>query len=1016
MLNWFVGKKKPMPVVSLNVVSPQVARERELGLLSQEQGPEPNPELVVGDAGDDRSWTSLGGPTSGAAESENYLLALAGQQARDGEFEMALATLKTAEEFGVAAGDIVAHRMQVLELQNAELEAQIVPVSISADAWYQQGNQRYLAGDFLGAIESYDQAIAIKADFHEAWNNRGLSLANLGRIEEAIESWDQAIVLKPDDHEAWYNRGLLLANLGRREEAIESWDQAIAIKADKHEAWYNRGVLLANLGRLEEAIESYDQAIAIKPDYHEAWFNRGISLDNLGRIEEAIASYDQAIALKLDFHLAWVGRGLSLANLGRIEEAIASYDQAIAIKADKHEAWMSRGIVLCDQLGRYEEAIASFDKVIWIKPDDYVAWHNRGISLRALGRNEEAIESYDQAIAFKPDFHEAWANRGIAAKISTYNSGSLPAAFNLAQPSKPSTAIKFNNPALNQRGFPGQLASLTEGLRQCPSPIGQGYLYRELGEAHWNQGRATLYEQFKPTAARDHWREARRAYDQALAALALDPSLITETLQSLQGLIRTCLALRDLPAARAAQTRGSSLFDQLRRQSPNPAPLARQFSSFSRLEIDLLIDEDQPRRALTQAEYYKNRTLTWILDDWNQTPTDSSYPQLRQLLTSGLTPTTAILYWHLSNDALTTFILTQDQPEPIVLDLDRRRQAYRLSQLLTDYKRDYATYSALPKDAPDRHLHPWRTKLTDRLSQLRQILAIDAIQPHLTQATQLILLPHRDLHLLPLQTYFDRPSTTLPSLQIGLNLCSEAIAAPTTLLNIDDPAIPDQTPLTFARIESALLRSLIPNHRHLQGSQATYANSLQAIQTHQGIFHFSGHGSHDPRNPENSAIGLTDQPLTAKTIASLDLSAYQLINLAACETGLTNTATDLIDLEYIGLASACLKARAQAVLSTLWNVNELSSAWLTIRFYQACLTGSSPIEALAIAQTWLKTITYPELATWLAALLQGNPNLDYRDRLQAHLSNIQENPDKMSSSDSPFADPYYWAGFTLSGR
>jgi tetratricopeptide (TPR) repeat protein len=157
MLDWLGWKKKPMPVVSLNELSPQIARERELGLLSQEQGPEPSPEPVVGDSGEDRSWTSLRSPTSGDAE-----------------------------------------------------------------VWYEQGNQRYFAGDFWGAIASYDQAIAIKADYHEAWNNRGVSLDNLGRREEAIASYDQAIALKPDKHEAWNNRGNSLANLGRREESIES--------------------------------------------------------------------------------------------------------------------------------------------------------------------------------------------------------------------------------------------------------------------------------------------------------------------------------------------------------------------------------------------------------------------------------------------------------------------------------------------------------------------------------------------------------------------------------------------------------------------------------------------------------------------------------------------------------------------------------------------------------------------------------------------------------------------------
>jgi CHAT domain len=54
--------------------------------------------------------------------------------------------------------------------------------------------------------------------------------------------------------------------------------------------------------------------------------------------------------------------------------------------------------------------------------------------------------------------------------------------------------------------------------------------------------------------------------------------------------------------------------------------------------------------------------------------------------------------------------------------------------------------------------------------------------------------------------------------------------------------------------------------------------------------------------------------------------------------------------EYIGLTSAFLKANAQSILSTLWQIDELSSTWLIVRFYQAYLQGNSPAQALAIAQ------------------------------------------------------------------
>jgi tetratricopeptide (TPR) repeat protein len=128
------------------------------------------------------------------------------------------------------------------------------------------GNRFYGYRNYESAIASYDKAIEVKPDYHEAWSNRGNSLSNLGRYEEAIASYDKAIEVKPDCHEAWNNRGFSLNNLGRDEEAIASYDKAIEVKPDYHNAWSNRGLSLKNLGRFEKAIASCDKAIEFKPD------------------------------------------------------------------------------------------------------------------------------------------------------------------------------------------------------------------------------------------------------------------------------------------------------------------------------------------------------------------------------------------------------------------------------------------------------------------------------------------------------------------------------------------------------------------------------------------------------------------------------------------------------------------------------------------------------------------------------------------------------------------------------
>ena len=251
---------------------------------------------------------------------------------------------------------------KLLEIQEL-LEEKHQTLNRRADLFLKQGNLLTAAQAYKEAIAAYDQALAIKPDYHEALNNKGLALSALGRKEDAIAAYDQALAIKPDLHEALYAKGNALSALGRKEDAIAAYDQALAIKPDYHEALSNKGLALYALGRNEAAIAAYDQALAIKPDKHEALNNKGLALYALGRKEDAIAAYDQALAIKPDKHEALYAKGAALYALGRNEGAIAAYDQALAIKPDYHEALYNKACWYGLQ-GNVEQAIESLQRAI----------------------------------------------------------------------------------------------------------------------------------------------------------------------------------------------------------------------------------------------------------------------------------------------------------------------------------------------------------------------------------------------------------------------------------------------------------------------------------------------------------------------------------------------------------------------------------------------------------------------------------------------------------------------------
>ena len=194
------------------------------------------------------------------------------------------------------------------------------------------------------------------------------------------------------------------------------------------------------------------------------------------------------------------------------------------------------------------------------------------------------------------------------------------------------------------------------------------------------------------------------------------------------------------------------------------------------------------------------------------------------------------------------------------------------------------------------------------------------------------------------------------------------------------------------------------------------------------VTRFSAYGKHSPNPPklivqpagytpaESALILANEGKLTLRDILSLPLPEYYLVCLSACETGLTSN-SKLID-EFVGLVSGFLAQKTAYVLSTLWRVDEISTALLVIEFYRRLKAEVHPASALKDAQDWLRTLTYTQLAQEYDRLaLQLKPHSRRWARyLKDKATNIRQNPDKIESLQPPFDHPYYWAGFTITGK
>ncbi len=219
-------------------------------------------------------------------------------------------------------------------------------------------------GEHLEAVKSFDEAIALDANFAEAHGNRASILAAAGLVDEALAGFERALALDPKAAADWINRGALLQELGRHAEALASYDKALALAPGDITTLMNRANALALLGRYDEAHATYDDVIKRQPRLAAAQVYKGLALKQQERLEEALACFDQALAIAPEDTAALKSKARLLYVLGRLDEAAALFEQAIALDPSD-----SRNYFDLSEIKRFTPGDALLAKMEKLAPD-----------------------------------------------------------------------------------------------------------------------------------------------------------------------------------------------------------------------------------------------------------------------------------------------------------------------------------------------------------------------------------------------------------------------------------------------------------------------------------------------------------------------------------------------------------------------------------------------------------------------------------------------------------------------
>ncbi len=273
--------------------------------------------------------------------------------------------------------------------------------------------------------------------------------------------------------------------------------------------------------------------------------------------------------------------------------------------------------------------------------------------------------------------------------------------------------------------------------------------------------------------------------------------------------------------------------------------------------------------------------------------------------------------------------------------------AYRSWRLLHDELGDGDQEADDTAEAAyQRAQQTWATTITEGCATLwRRLMA--PLSEALTGArvpaeTPVRILPSRGLYLLPLHAAWrmcdGRPRAFVEDHPVSYAPSMWALARARAAREERDPedervlVLVDSTgTLPGAQIEADGITAVF-------GSAATHVVSsavqdLPAAVHGLTYLHFACHGNYTWGDPTASGLLMeTERLLAIREITALPLGGTRLVTLSSCESGITDA--DQVPNEYLGLGGSFLRAGAATVVSSLWSVDDESTAEIMAEFYR----------------------------------------------------------------------------------
>jgi CHAT domain-containing protein len=871
------------------------------------------------------------------------------------------------------------------------------------------------------ALDYYNQALPI---WREQNNRRGEALtlndigktySDLGQGTDALQYLNQALPIwrevgNPRGEASTLNNiGRVYADLSQKDKALDFYNQALPLWRTAQDrpgealTLSNIGNASADLGQLAKALDFYNQALslwrAVGDRRGEASTLNyiGKTYSDLAQSQRALDFYNQALPIWCEvgdrsgeaLTLSYIGRAWS--DLGQKQKALDFYNQALPIWRD---VGYRRGQALdLDHIGKVSADLGQPQQALTFYYHALALWReagersgeaatltNIGLAYVSLKQDQNALPNEMAALSLAQEAANPDLQGKIEASLMRYFHGQGNA----------DTAIFFGTEAVNafqqvRKNITGLDQDIQETFAQSRSGV-----YRQLAELLVQADRLSEAERVLDLLKEEELKEVLRgAADNPEAKVA--PLPLTAAQQKAQG---------DLAAAEKSAT----AITEVNVNMEYSALLAKP-SRTSEEDARLKALETQIEASNADVSSFFRNTLYPELAQQAGNADANALLSKERSDVSQLQNTLAdlgsrVLGIHVlfGQDHVYEIVVTQHAREKIELKATPAELRSKIWQVFTDLR--------TPTSDPKTHLTELYAMVVAPLDPELKVFESQPAPGNGAPARAPTILWSLDgvLRYVPIAALFDgsrymverfnnvlftaesyghmnAPADTvqLRVLAMGLSKSYGGLPAlPGVLPELDavvhDPAVPESHGPMDGR--------LFPNEQFTLATLTTELGTGNGFPVVHIASHFvveAGSGQEPYLMLAGDTIGGADgYPLTLSKMEDSAISFHgtRLLTLSACSTAKGSTTQDGLEMDSLGMVAQ--QKDAEAVLATLWDVNDASTSRIMSDFYSRWVKTPAQGKAEALRQAQLAFLRTPSTAGyshpfyWAPFVLIGN--------------------------------------------